>query len=65
MYVYVYIQIDGGTSGKEPSCQFRRHKKCGFYPWIGKIPWRRAWQSTLVFLPRESYGQKILAGCSS
>ena len=38
MYVYVYIQIDGGTSGKEPSCQFRRHKRCGFYPWIGKIP---------------------------
>ena len=22
--------------------------------WVGKIPWRRAWQPTLVFLPRES-----------
>ena len=25
----------------------RRH---GFDPWVGKIPWRRKWQSTLVFL---------------
>ena len=23
----------------------------GFYPWVGKIPWRRAWQPTPVFLP--------------
>ena len=29
-----------------------------------KIPWRRAWQPTLVFLPRESHGQRSLAGCS-
>ena len=34
----------GGGSGKEPACQFRRHKRCGFDPWITKIPWRRAWQ---------------------
>ena len=33
----------GGTSGKEPICQCRRQKRCGFDPWIGKIPWRRAW----------------------
>ena len=26
----------------------------GFDPWVGKIPWRRAWQPTLVFLPGES-----------
>ena len=35
--------------------------------WIsgsGKIPWRREWQLTLVFLPRESHGQKSLAGYS-
>ena len=25
-----------------------------FYPWVGKIPWRRKWQPTPVFLPRES-----------
>ena len=44
----------GGASGKEPASQCRRHKKRGFNPWVGKIPWRRAWQSTPVFLPRES-----------
>ena len=32
----------------------------GFYPWIGKIPWRR-WQPTPVFLPAESRGQRNLA----
>ena len=31
--------------------------------WVGKIPWRRAWQPTPVFLPRESHGQRSLAGC--
>ena len=34
----------GGVSGKEPIGQCRRHKRCGFDPWVGKIPWRRAWQ---------------------
>ena len=33
-------------------------------PWVGKIPWRRAWQSTPVFLPGESHGQRSLAGYS-
>ena len=36
----------------------------GFDPWVGKIPWRRAWQPTLVFLPGESHGQRSLAGYS-
>ena len=54
----------GGTSGKEPSCQCRRHKSHRFDPWAGKIPWRRAWQLTPVFLPGESHGQKSLAGHS-
>ena len=31
--------------------------------WVGKIPWRRAWQPTPVFLPGEFYGQKNLADC--
>ena len=41
-----------------------RHKRCGFDPWVGKIPWRRAWQSIPVFLPGESHGERSLAGCS-
>ena len=55
----------GGTSGKEPACQCRRHKRCGFDPWVRKIPWRRAWQPTPVFLPGESHGQRSLTGYST
>ena len=29
-------------------------RRPGFSPWVGKIPWRKAWQPSLVFLPRES-----------
>ena len=48
-------------SGKESACQCRR---CGFNPWAGKIPWKRKWQPTPVFLPGKSYGQRSLAGYS-
>lgn len=34
-------------------------------PWAGKIPWRRAWQPTSVFLPEESRGRRNLVGYSS
>ena len=36
-----------------------RHR---FDPWVSKIPWRRAWQPTPVFLPGESHRQRSLAG---
>ena len=36
----------------------------GFNPWVGKIPWRKKWQHTPVFLPGESHGQRSLAGYS-
>ena len=51
----------GGASGKEPACQCRRHKRCRFDPWVGKIPWKRKWQPTPVFLPGESHGHRSLA----
>ena len=54
----------GCASGKEPTCQCRRHKRCRFNPWVGKIPWRRAWQPIPVFLPRESHGHRSLVGYS-
>ena len=54
----------GGISGKEATYQGRRHKRCRFGPWVRKIPWRRKWQSTPVFLPRESHGPRSLQGCS-
>ena len=34
----------------------------GFDLWVGKIPWRRKWQPTPVFLPRESQGRRSLGG---
>ena len=36
----------------------------GFEPWVGKIPWRRKWQSTPVLLPGKSHGQRSLVGYS-
>ena len=39
-------------------------KRHGFNPWVRKIPWRRAWQPTPIFLPEESCGQRDLAGYS-
>ena len=48
-------------SGKECTCQYRRHR---FDSWVRQIAWRRAWQPTPVFLPGESHGQRSLAGCS-
>ena len=38
-------------SGKDSTCQCKRHKRCGFDPWVRKIPWRRNWQPTPVLLP--------------
>ena len=51
-------------SGKESTCQCRRPWRLRFVPWVGKIPWRRKWQPTPVFLPGESHGQRSLAGYS-
>ena len=62
--LYTLRDFSAGTSGKEPTCQCRRCKRWEFDPWVRKSPWRRAWQSTPVFLPGKSHGQKSLAGYS-
>ena len=41
--------------------QYRRPR---FYPWVRKIPWKREWQLTRVFLAGESHRQRCLAGYS-
>ena len=41
--------------------QYRRPR---FDPWVRKMPWRREWQPTLVFLPGEFHGQRSLMGYS-
>ena len=43
---------------------WKRLKRCRFDPWVWKIPWRRKWQPTLVFLIGKSDGQRSLAGYS-
>ena len=51
-------------SGKETACQGSRCRRHEFGSWVGKIPWRRKWQPTPVFLLGESHGQRSLAGSS-
>ena len=41
----------GGSTGKEPDCQYRRCKRHRINLWVRKKPWRRKWQHALVFLP--------------
>ena len=48
-------------SGKESACQYRR---CEFNPWVRKIPWRKKWKPTPLFLPGKSHGQMSLVGYS-
>ena len=45
-----FLGFSDGASGREPACQCRRNKRLGFDPCVEKIPWRRAWRPTPVFL---------------
>ena len=45
---------------EESAFQCRRHKRCGFVPWVRKIPCSRKWQSAPVFLPGKFHGQRSL-----
>ena len=49
-------------SGKESTCQCRRHRRHEFNPWVRMILWRWKWQPTLVFLPGQCHGQRSLEG---
>jgi len=49
---------------KNPPANAGRTKRCRFDPWVGKIPWKRAWQPSPVFLPGEAHGLRSLVGCS-
>ena len=51
-------------SGKEPACQYKKHKKRRMDPWVGKTLWRRKWQPTPVCLPGKFHGQRSLVGYS-
>jgi len=63
--IYRHIIRDSRwLSGKESTCQCRRHRRNRFHPWVWKTPWRRKWQPTSVLLPGKSHGWKSLAGYS-
>ena len=53
-----------GANGKEIICQCRRPRRRGFSSWVRKIPWRRIWQPTPVFLLGEPHRPRSLAGYS-
>jgi len=63
LHIIVHLSegFPGGLSGERIHLQCSRHR---FDPWVEKIPWRRAWQPTPVFLSGESHGQRSLAGYS-
>ena len=50
--------------GKESASQCKTLKRWGFNPWAGKDSWRKKWQPTPLFLPREPHGQRSLVGYS-
>ena len=54
----------GYNCGKEPTCPSMRHKSLRLDPWVAKMPRRRAWQPSPLFMPGESHGQRILGGYS-
>ena len=56
---YLFPGLPWWLSNKESAYQCRKHV---FDSWIGKIPWRRKWQLTPVFLSGKSHGQRRLAG---
>ena len=56
-----WMSFPGGSDDREFTCQCRR---LWFSPWVKKVPWRRKWQPTPVFLPGRSQGQRSLVGYS-
>ena len=60
---YLFRGFPGGAVVKNrPQCRGRR--RCGFDPWVRKIPWKKKWQPDLVFLPGKFHGQRNLVGYS-
>ena len=60
--IFVFIGFPRWLSDKDSAC--KAGDMDSFDPWVGKIPWRRKWQPTPVFLSGESHGQRSLAGYS-
>ena len=66
IYLYCFCWASpGGSAVKNLSAMQELQEMQGFSTWVRKIPWRRKWQPTPVFLLRESYGQRGLEGLQS
>ena len=63
MGLYPYKGLPSGSEVKNPPTM-QRCKRRWFHPWVWKIPWRRKWQPTPVFLLGKSLEQRSLAGYS-
>ena len=59
-----FTRLPGGSEFKASACVCLQCGRPGFDSWVRKIPWKRKWQPTAVFLPGESHGQRSEVGCS-
>ena len=59
-----FMRIDSCVSGRWKMTKRGCQKRGLVNPWVGRIPWKRKWQRTPVFLPRKSHGPRSLAGYS-
>ena len=64
LHIEPMLGFPGGSAVKT-RLQYRNHRRRRVDPWVGKIPWRRAWQPTPVFLPRKSHRQEELGRLQS
>ena len=60
----VMLGFLGGSVVKNLLAVKETCRRSGFNPWFRKIPWRRKWQPTPVFLSEKSHGQRNLVGYS-
>ena len=58
------VSFPSGSVVKKSAFRSNRCRRSVFHPWVGKIPWGRKSQPTLVFLPGKSHGQRSLVGYS-
>ena len=65
LFILRYSWFSVGFPGDSRIKNLPANARHGFDPWVGKIPLKRKWQPTPVFLPGKSHGHRSLAGYSS
>ena len=61
LLIYILLQLPRWLNSKESTCQCR---SCKLDTSVRKIPWRRKWKPTPIFLPGESHGRRSMVGSS-